>query len=281
MTADELARMQASGRSWDGHLALLPGAEQVRSAQIARWVRRGLARAERVVYCEERAAGDPGSVERILGSHGVDAEPLRASGQLEVLSVWEFAPVISDSRALDRALREGYRGIRTAAPSSTGISLLGEAACARMEDTLNELCATLPWSALCQYDQRSDTAAGMAMAATHHAGGIRAPLLATKPHAGGLALAGELDASNEELLAWTVHAAVSRRYEHMFRLDMQRVGFVGVAGWRGIVRGSAAFRRDGGVLQLSHTPSALRASLAILAELDSGAGIELTPAVSR
>jgi anti-anti-sigma regulatory factor len=252
----------------------------MRQAQIARWVQRGLARAERVIYCEERAPSDPGSLACILAGHGIDAGALRSCGQLELVSAWQFVPVISDSTALHEARREGYRGIRTASPSSTGLSLLGEAECARMEAKLDELCAGLPWSALCQYDQRSNTAAGLAIAAAQHPSGIRAPLLATEPSAGGLALVGELDASNEELLAWSVHAASRGFLESVFRLDMQRVSFLGVAGWRGIVRGSATFRHRAGRLRLTGVPSAIRTGIRTLCDLDGGAGIEVTAAVS-
>jgi anti-anti-sigma factor len=276
MTLDALGPAGPAGPSWDGHLALLPAREGARNAQIGNWVQRGLARAERIVYCEERATGDPGSVRRVLGSRGVDADTLRASGQLEILSVWEFAPLISERKALDRALDDGYRGIRTAAPSSTGLALLGEAECARIETKLDEFCTRLPWSALCQYDWRSNTAAGLAMAATHHTSGIRAPLLATAPHAGGLALLGELDASNEELLAWSVHAATRTFRETTFLLDVRQVGFLGVAGWRGILRGSATFRHRGGQLRLTGVPSAIRGGIQMLSELHPGPGIGVT-----
>jgi anti-anti-sigma regulatory factor len=280
MTVDEFGLGGAAGSWWDGHLALLPAREKARNAQIGNWVGRGLARAERVVYCEERTAGDSGSVEQVLGSRGVDADALRASGQLEILPVWEFAAVIRDSKALERARDDGYRGIRTAAPSSTGLSLLGEAECARIETKLDEFCTRLPWSALCQYDWRSNTAAGLAMAATHHTSGIRAPLLATAPYAGGLALLGELDASNEELLAWSVHAATRTFSEATFLLDVRQVGFVGVAGWRGILRGSATFRHRGGELLLTGVPSAIQGGIQLLSELHPGPGIRVTSAAA-
>jgi hypothetical protein len=77
------------------------------------------------------------------------------------------------------------------------------------ERGVDEVCHARPLSALCQYRQASAKGTQLREITEIHLDGIRERLLATGPEHGGLALAGEVDLSNETVLDRVLQIAVA------------------------------------------------------------------------
>jgi anti-anti-sigma factor len=264
-----------AGLDWDGHLLLLHHTEQERSSKLAAWVRRGLENDEKVVYTEARGRSHEGSLLTALHGNGVDAMAATAEGRLSVLPVPEFYPAGGQLPVVERALAEGYRGLRIAAEASTALTFLTWPAYMAVEREIDEITRTHPLSAMCQYGQDATVDDDrLPDVVASHLTGIREWLLSTSGGHGELILAGEVDVSNSELLACALRVATSRAPE-TFRLDLARVEFLSAGACRAIAEGTRLFRdEEGTVLLVGPEPSiASVLRLSGLAELD---GIELT-----
>ena len=195
---------------WDGHLLLLHHSEQERSAKLAAWVRRGLENDEKVIYTEVDGRSDKGSLLAVLRENGVDAVAATAEGRLSIIGIPEFYPAGGPLPVIERALAEGYRGLRIAAEASTALTFLTWPAYMAIEREIDEITRTHPLSAMCQYEQPSTVDGHLSDVVSNHLSGIREWLLSTGDGDGELILAGEIDVSNAELLACALRAATSR-----------------------------------------------------------------------
>jgi anti-anti-sigma factor len=232
---------------WDGHILLLFRSEEERMSRLAAWVRRGLARGEKVLYTEAETESPRRSMHGVLRRHGIDAAAAAAEGRLAMLPLPEFYPRGGPEEVVERALAEGYAAVRLTAEASFVLAGLSEDAYADNEQKLDVLCRTHPVSALCQYDQKHTTGGWLRRVAASHVAGIRDRLLNTGDSDGDLALAGEIDISNDDLLAYTLQAATSAA-TGTFRLDLSRVTFIGAGGCRALAIGTQEFRSRGGRL---------------------------------
>ena len=141
------------GLQWDGHLLLLHHSERERSSKLAAWVRRGLENDEKVVYTEARGGAHESRLLAALRGNGVDAVAATAEGRLSVVGVPEFYPAGGQLPVVERALAEGYRGLRIAAEASTALTFLTWPAYMAIEREIDEITRTHPLSAMCQYGQ--------------------------------------------------------------------------------------------------------------------------------
>lgn len=264
---------------WDGHLLLLHHSEPERSSQLAAWVRRGLENDEKVVYAEVDGRSEEGSLLAVLRGNGVDAVAAAAEGRLSVIPPPEFYhPAGGQLPVIERALAEGYRGLRIAAEASTALTYLTWPAYMAIEREIDEITRTHPLSAMCQYEQASTVNDHLSDVVASHLTGIREWLFSTGDGDGELILAGEIDVSNEELLACALRAATSRASAspapETFRLNLARVDFLSAGACRTIAEGTRQFRDGSGTVLLvgSQPPIASVLRLSGLAELD---GIKL------
>jgi len=283
---------------WDGHLLLLHHSERERSSKLAAWVRRGLENDEKVVYTEVDGRSEEGSLLAVLRENGVDAVAATAEGRLSIIPIPEFYPAGGQLPVIDRALGEGYRGLRIAAQASTALTFLTWPAYMAIEREIDEITRTHPLSAMCQYEQASTVADHLSDVVSSHPAGIREWLLSTGDGDGELILAGEIDVSNEELLACALRAATSRApaspapaspapaspapaspapaspAPETFRLNLGRVDFLSAGACRAIAEGTRQFRDGSGTVLLVgfQPPVASVLRLSGLAGLD---GIEL------
>jgi anti-anti-sigma factor len=259
---------------WDGHLLLLHHSERERSSQLTAWVRRGLENDEKVVYAEVDGRSEEGSLLAVLRGNGVDAVAAAAEGRLSVIPPPEFYhPAGGQLPVIERALAEGYRGLRIAAEASTALTYLTWPAYMAIEREIDEITRTHPFSAMCQYEQASTVNDHLSDVVASHLTGIREWLFSTGDGDGELILAGEIDVSNSELLGCALRVATSRAPETL-RLNLARVDFLSAGACRAIAEGTRQFRDDSGAVLLvgSAPPIASVLRLSGLAELD---GIKL------
>lgn len=225
--------------SEDRHLLLLPVTEDERRARVVDWVRRGLERREKVIYGElDEGAGQrwlPGA----LGRSGVDVSAPEIGDRLLVVPPTALHAPGEQIHLVEQALGEGYRAVRVAAELSTGSGRLEAATIAAYERDMDTLCRSLPVSALCLYDRATSSGSQLDDAAAIHCRGIRESLLHTAPTADGLALLGELDASNADVLDAALQA-VSDATAGRLHLDLADLRFIDAAGCQ--VLGDAAER---------------------------------------
>jgi anti-anti-sigma factor len=263
------------GLDWDGHLLLLHHSEHERSSKLAAWVRRGLENDEKVIYTEADGRSEEGSLLAVLRENGVDAVAATAEGRLSIIGIPEFYPAGGPLSVIERALAEGYRGLRISAEASTALTFLSWPAYMAVEREIDEITRTHPLSAMCQYEQSSTVDDQLSDVVSNHLPGIREWLLSTGDGDGDgeLILVGEIDVSNCELLTCVLREATSRAPE-TFRLNLARVDFLSAGACRAIAEGTWQFRDGSGTVLLvgSHPPIASVLRLSGLAELN---GIKL------
>jgi anti-anti-sigma factor len=258
---------------WDGHLLLLHHTEEERSAKLAAWARRGLENDEKVVYTEVDGRSEEASLLAVLRQNGVDAVAAAAEGRLSVIPIPDFYPAGGQLPVIERALAEGFRGLRIAAEASTALTFLTWPAYMAVEREIDEITRTHPLSAMCQYEQASTVDDHLSDVVSSHLTGIREWLLSTGDGDGELVLAGEIDVSNAELLTCALRAATSRAADTL-RLNLVRVDFLSAGACRAIAEGTRQFRDDSGTVLLvePQPPIASVLRLSGLAELN---GIKL------
>jgi hypothetical protein len=264
--------------SWDGHLALLYRTDTERLAWLAEWVRHGLRRGEKIVYVEPADAG-PDSVLVGLRGHGIDTAALRADGQLEVLGPEAYYPVGGPEAAVHRALAQRFPAVRIAGRASSAQGVVSAAGHRDIEWGTDRLCRTQPVSALCQYAYPTGHDV-LCTALSTHPTGFRERSFAGSGTRSSLALRGRVDATNVDLLACLVDAAIERSVAA--RLDRLRLDLAGVDSLLAeacatLARASEPFRTDGGRLVLDGAGAGVEQTLRTsgIAELP---GVEMVAA---
>src|SRR5687768_1818426 len=162
-----------AGLGWDGHLLLLHGSELERRSRVAMWVRRGLERDEQVIFAQAETVAPDRSVLAVLAQQGIDVQPATARGQVLVLplaAVYRSGPDGQMER-IERALAEGYRGVRLSGEASAALTVVPEHVYASLERSMEQLCRTHPVSTLCQYDRTPTAGARLDQATASHIGG--------------------------------------------------------------------------------------------------------------
>jgi anti-anti-sigma factor len=244
-----------AGLGWDGHLLLLHGSELERRSRFAMWVRRGLEREEKVIFAQAETVSPHRSVLAVLAQQGIDVQAATARGQLLVLplaAVYRSGPDGQVER-VERALAEGYRGVRLSGEASAALTVVPEHVYESLERSIDQLCRTHPVSTLCEYDRATTAGPRLDQATATHGGGIRESQLHTAEADGGLVLAGEIDWSNEVVLLSILQAASTVAMSagsETLRVDLRRVTFLGVGGCRAVAMGTQQFRDRGGSVQL-------------------------------
>jgi anti-anti-sigma factor len=243
----------------------LHDSEFERQAAVVAWVRDGLGRGEKVIYTETGRGTDAESFVGALDDKRVDAEPALADGRLAVLPSSEFYRSEGQVEAVRRALADGHPAVRIAADAAAARAALSEPEYTRFEKFVQLLCQTHPVSALCQYSRHGYSTlarpdAELRYVVEAHPGGVRDRLVELVAEPGRLALAGEIDISNEAMVMSAVGAAANASLETL-ELDMAEVRFISVSGWRAIAAGTDRFRARGGRVRLTGSQRAVARSL--------------------
>jgi anti-anti-sigma regulatory factor len=113
---------------------------------------------------------------------------------------------------------------------------------------MDGLCATLPVSAMCQYDATGTTSARLAAVIERHPDAVDYAGLQLRRRGQVMAVAGEVDHASAPMVTESLRRVCSLLEEwSVLTIDTSRWSFVDVAGCRAVAAGTDAFRRGGGV----------------------------------
>lgn len=234
---------------WDGHLVLLYNEEAQRRTGVAAWVRRGLELGAKILYTEPPGELPDRSLPGVLQDQP-DAEKAVERGQIQVIPASDTAydPDWQASVVQD-ALDQGYPSVRWSGEATTAWGVMPRARHADIERATDQLCRSLPVSALCQYPARESMEV-LRLVSTVHGSGLRERLFQASPFEGGLAVAGEIDVSNHDILYSLLLAATAATGGSLFVLELSRLDFLDVGGSRTLMAGTASYRSRGGQVRL-------------------------------
>lgn len=233
----------------DGHLLLLHRSETERRARLASWVRRGLDSDEKVICTHAAVDAAPRAVLALLRQEGIDVATATAERRLQVVPLTNLYPADAQLRVVEEALDEGFRAVRMSAEANSALATMPPDAYAGLERTMDQICRNRPVSALCQYDRATTTGPRLHEAAERHPTGVQEQQLQSMVVDQGLALAGEIDFTNDEVLTATLRAATGSA-SGVFRLDLSAVTFLSAGGLRALAVGTEQFRDAGGDVEI-------------------------------
>lgn len=254
------------GGRWEGHLLLVSESERERRAAFSAWAARGLDQGEKVI-CAELATGREALLD-VLQHGGVDARLAVADGRLEVVPAARFTVSGVPELDVEKALDEGYPGVRLAPHS------LGGRRDAESERVLAKLCSTRPVSALCGIERGAARGVRLVDLVAAHPDGVRSSMLVGRRTSTGLAMAGEVDISNLDLLAAVVGQAAATTAEPLVVLDLSDLRFMDVAGCRALVHATRDLRAEGRALVVANPLPPVAHVLALL-KVGTLEGIEI------
>lgn len=234
---------------YEGHVLLLYYEESYRRTGVAAWLRRGLELGAKILYIEPPDELSARSLSALLQDQP-DADEAVERGQIQVVPAdrraydphWQ-ASVVED------ALRQGFPSVRWSAEATTAWSVLPRNRHADFERTTDRMCQSLPVSVMCQYPARESIEL-LGPVSTVHASGLRERLFQAAPFDGGLAVSGEVDASNHDILRALLQAATAATDRDSFVVDLSGLYFLDVRGARALMAGTGAYRRHSGQVRL-------------------------------
>lgn len=231
--------------SWDGHLLLIYQEEAQRRAEVAAWVRRGLDLGAKILYIEPQDESPARSLSRLIQDQP-EASDAMQTGQIQIVPADHAAydPAWQAS-VVERALRQGYPSVRWSGDATTAWRVMPKPRHADVERETDQVCRSQPVSVMCTYPAREATGVLRGVSAAHGAG-LRERLLEVAPIDGGLALSGELEVSNEEILRTVLLAATTTPERDPFVVDLSGLDFMDVSGARSLIAGTDRYRRLGG-----------------------------------
>jgi len=237
--------MAGPGKDWDSHLLLLYRDEDHRQASVGSWIQRGLDRGEKVFY--STAPDDPASMSELQpGTDGV-ARAVR-QGQFTFIPLEELFPGAAQPAMVRAALAEGYPGVRFSAQANAALGSVGDEDYQAIDHLMDELCARLPVSALCQYNAARNDGRTLATVIDCHPDAVRDAQMRLRRLEDRVALAGAVDLGSAEVLAHALHRICQLDGSSEVVLDLSELTFVDVAGCRALVTGTDGLRRAGGTV---------------------------------
>ncbi len=235
-------------RDWDGHLLALYNDESQRRGQVDAWVRRGLELGAKILHIEPSDESPARSLSGLLRDQP-DAREAMTSGQIQVIQASDQAYDPSwQARLTERALGR-YPCVRWSGDALTAWSVMPQVRHAEIERATDAVCRSQPVSVMCQYPARASAEVLRSVSAAHSAG-LRATLLRAVPLSnGGLAVTGELDRSNQDIMRSVLLAATTTDCDP-FVVDLSGLRFLDVGGARALAAGTDSYRRSGGHVRL-------------------------------
>jgi anti-anti-sigma factor len=251
----------ADGRAalarWDGHVLLLHATEAERRTALAAWVQRGLDLGQKIIYTEAPTTSKD-ALPAVLEASGVDGGAAMRDGFLEVLPLAEFYPPEGQQAVVERALADGFRSVRMSAEARAALSVLSPADYLGFERRMDLLVRSRPVDAMCQYPQADTTGPWLDETVAVHLGGVRQALFSTGADGQGLAVSGEVDATNREVFT-VVLAEACRNTDRVLWLDLAGLSYLDASSCWCLEECTRALRADGGhVLLVAPQPSVER-----------------------
>jgi anti-anti-sigma factor len=237
----------------EGHVLLLYRDESYRRTGVAAWLRRGLELGAKILYIEPPGEFPARSLSGLLQDQ-LEAGEAVERGQIQVVAADRTA---YDPRwqasVVEEALRQGYPSVRWSAEATTAWSVIPRNRHATVERMTDQLCQSLPVSVMCQYPA-SESMKVLGPVSMVHGSGLRERLFQAAPFVGGLAVSGEVDASNHDILRALLQAATAATDRDSFVVDLSGLDFLDVRGARAVMAGTAAYRRHGQVRLVAPKP---------------------------
>jgi anti-anti-sigma factor len=260
-----------AGAPSGGHALLLYRVETQRQARVVSWVRQGLVRGEKILY--STVPGDPlvDVLNGVVAHDGATPRP----GQLTVLASQELFPGARQGELVHRALEEGYPGVRLSARADVGLRDTRSEAYRTIDQLTDELCATLPVTALCQLDAASADDATLTTVLETHSVVEDDQMRLRRGDDRVVVLAGEVDSSSADLLTRALRRLVRPQADAAAVLDLSGLSFVDVAGCRALVVGTEELRSSGGSVRLTRATDQISKVLTLLG-VDRLPGVELS-----
>ena len=234
---------------WDGHILLAYDSEAARRAGVVAWMGRGLQLGAKLLYVEHPDEPRDRSLDAVLSEVRGEFALAVETGQVQVLDLPEetLDPAWLTT-VLAEALGAGYPSVRLSVEASAAWTVTSPPEHLEIERAADSICNTAPVSVMCQYSTRV-TESALEHAWSVHSAGLRESLLETVPIPTGVAVAGEVDRSNERVLRSVLAAAILRELG-TFVVDLSRLRFLDLSGVRALVTATEAHRRHGGVVRL-------------------------------
>jgi len=259
------------GEDSDSHLLLLYRNQSDRQASVLPWVRRGLDRGEKIFY--STVPGDSAPMPGLM-SHGDGVGRAVADGQLVLVPLAELFPGGRQPALVRDALAEGYAGVRFSAHANAALASVGERDYRAIDRLMDELCASQPVSALCQYDTTADTEPTLLTVVDSHPDAVRDQQMRLRRRGNGFVVAGEVDLGSAAVLARALqHSHQSDGSPNMV-LDVSGLTFLDATGCRALVAGTDRVRRDGGTVVVQKAQGQIR-KVMVLMGMDRLPGVEL------
>ena len=233
------------GEDWDSHLLLLYCDEGHRQASVGSWIQRGLDRGDKVFY--STASSDPATMPELRPETDGLTRAVR-DGQFTVIPLEDLFPGARQGALVRAALAEGYPGVRFSTHANAALGAVGDEDYQAIDRLVDELCARLPVSALCQYDAARNDARTLATVIESHPDSLRDARMRLRRVGDRVVLAGEVDLGSAEVLTHALHRICQLQGPREIVLDLSEVTFVDVAGCRALVTGTDGLRRAGGTV---------------------------------
>lgn len=258
---------------WDGHLLLFYDEESQRRAGVTSWVRRGLDLGSKIL-CTQPPDDHPERSLAVLFRDEPDALEAMDRGQIKVIAADRstYEPAFIETE-VDAALSEGYPSVRWTGDATTAWDVIPRSRHEIVERATDELCTSRPLSVLCQYSAL-ECGDAVGFLSQSHGGGLREQLFQAAPVDGGLAVAGELDASNQKILHSLLKTATDASGHDRFVLDLRWVDFLDLPGARALMFGTLDYRSGGGQVRFE-APQPHVAQLIHLLGIDQAEGIHV------
>jgi anti-anti-sigma factor len=252
----------ATGR--DGHQLLIAPTVGDLGRGLTWWAASALLRGDTLVYAADAVHPTADRLVETLVRHGFDARDL-GDGDLVVVEPERFYSADGYPELVERALDRSRAGVRTFGGRRGAAAVLDGAGFAEFECVLEQVWERCGVSAVCCYDRPAAPGNdGWEAAIDRHPSGWGERMLhAALSGTGRLHLRGEVDMTNDRLLAEAVGAA-ARRAGPVLEVECVELVFMSVHGWRVLVAGTEEFRRSGGRVRLSGVSSAAQEVLRVI-----------------
>ena len=250
--------------------------ESERRSGVATWVRRGMELGSKILYTEAEGELQDRSLSELLRDEPAALEAMDR-GRIEVVCADRatYDPHHVEV-VVDNAISDGYPSVRWSGDATTAWGVIDRGGYAVVEQAIDELCMSRPLSAMCQYPGRECVGAFGFLARSHGAG-VRDQLFQAAPVKGGLAVAGDLDVLNEDVMRSLLMAGTTKAGCDGFVIDLSQVDFLDVTGARAMLSGTRAYRARGGKVRL-HAPRPHIARVICLLGIHRAEGFQLQEA---
>jgi anti-anti-sigma factor len=250
------------GEDGDSHLLLLYGDERHRQASVGSWVERGLYRGDKILYAT--VSDDSVSVSQWRPGGESVTRAVR-DGRFLFLPLEEFFPGAEQAALVRGALAEGYPGVRLVAQADAALSIVGDETYQSIDRAMDELCASLPVWALCQYDTARNDHHSLTAAVDSHLDAIQDAEMRLRRRGDHVALAGEVDLDSAESLTRALSKICGvGDLSRMVVLDVSALTFIDVVGCRALVAGTDRLRRAGGTVSCQGASGRIRKVMSML-----------------